>query len=497
MIKANNYMAQQLKSKANLLIVCLLLGHSIAFAQAMSAREGMWNLPDSAKVFTIENFYELVLKNHPVAKQTALLTDVAKQEIRMARGQFDPKLEASYLTKNYNDKEYYSTLKTGLKLPTRLPFDPSIGFENNRGEYLNPERYIGNEFDYRQYYAGISLPLGRGLITDERRTVMEQAELFQDLTEAEQVKLINKLLLEANKEYWQWYYAYYQFRLMNRSADIALEIFNRVKVNYQYGEAAPIDTIQAKITWQQRNIEQQEALLDYQNSGLSLSNYLWDSLYNPLNLDLNWVPVLDESTWNISASELEELMAQAKANHPELLKLDIKLNQLELERRLAAEYLKPQLDLNYYFINQPFDPAWNSSLQFAENYKLGLDFSFPIFLRKERAKLAQTKLKVANVQYEQSLTEREIINELSSIYNQLVNLKSVISQQQAMMENYEQLLEAELLNLNLGESDLFKINLQQEKLIQSQTKWLKLSAEFEKQKAYLQWAAGVRNLGMM
>ena len=62
------------------------------------------------------------------------------------------------------------------------------------------------------------------------------------------------------------------------------------------------------------------------------------------------------------------------------------------------------------------------------------------------------------------------------------------------MINYERLLDAELLNLEQGESDLFKINVQQEKLIQSQSKWLKLMAEFEKQKAFLYWSAGARNL---
>jgi hypothetical protein len=60
--------------------------------------------------------------------------------------------------------------------------------------------------------------------------------------------------------------------------------------------------------------------------------------------------------------------------------------------------------------------------------------------------------------------------------------------------NYDRLLRAEILNLEQGESDLFKINIQQEKLIQSQSKWLKLVAEFEKQKAFLYWAAGTRNL---
>lgn len=467
---------------------------NMSVAQITSSIDTLFVLPDSIKPFTIENFYEIILQNHPVARQTNLLTEVAKQEIRLARGNFDPKLEAEFLSKSYDDKEYYSILNGSLKFPTVLPFDPSIGMERNSGDYLNPERYIGSEFNYQQFYAGISLPLGRGLITDERRAALRQAELFGNMTEAEQVKLINKLLLEAAKEYWQWYYAYYNYRLLNRGVAIAAEILRRVKVNYEFGESAQIDTTQATITWQQRLIEQQEALLDFQNSGIRLSTFIWDSLNNPLALDMQWAPVLQPEPWIMTPGGLAELALQARSNHPELRKLNVKMQQLEVERKLAKEYLKPQLNLSYYFLNQPFDPEWNTSFMVGENYKFGADFSFPIFLRKERAKLAQTKLKLSNIQFEQSLAEREIINQLNSTYNQLITLQSVMNQQRNMSVNYERLLEAEMLNLEQGESDLFKINVQQEKFIQSQTKWLKLTAEFEKQKAYLYWAAGTRNL---
>ncbi len=473
----------------SLIVPCMVVG------QGRTMVDSLFVLPDLVKPFTIENFYKLILQNHPVAKQTELLSDVARQEIRMARGNFDPKLEVEFLSKNYKDQEYYSILNGSLKFPSVLPFDPVIGAEKNSGDYLNPERYIDNEFNYQQFYAGISLPLGRGLITDERRTALRQAELFKEMTEAEQVKLINKLLLDAAKDYWQWYYAYYDYRLLNKSAAIAKEILRRVKVNYQYGEASQIDTVQARITWQQRIIEQQEAFLDYQNTGIRLSTFLWDSLSNPLALDMQWAPVRQLELWLMTASGLEELSNQAKANHPELQKLNVKLQQMEVERKLAAEFLKPQLNLNYYLLNQPFDPEWNTSFQLDENYKLGVDFSFPIFLRKERSKLAQTKLKLTSTRFELTLKEREIINELNSTYNELINLQSIIDIQHDMIANYERLLNAELMNLEQGESDLFKINVQQEKLIQSQTKWLKLLAEFEKQKAYLYWAAGTRQLG--
>ncbi len=465
-----------------------------ATAQVSTPVDTLFSLPDSVRPFTIENFYQLVVLNHPVAKQAQLLSENARQEIRLARGGFDPKLEAQFLTKNYNDKEYYTIANGSLKIPTILPFDPSVGVERNKGAYLNPERYISDEFNYQQFYAGVSIPLGRGLITDDRRTALRQAELFQDVTEAEQVKLINKLLLEAAKEYWQWYYAYYNYRLLNRSVRLAQEIFRRVKMNHEFGEASPMDTVQAKITWQQRMIEQREAFLDYQNSGVRLSNFLWDDQGNPVAVDLQWAPVLQVEQWLMTSSGLQQLSEQARQNHPELRKLTLKVQQLELDRKLAAEYLKPQLNLNYYFLNQPLDPEWNTSLRLGQDYKMGVDFSFPLFLRKERAKLALTKVKITNTKYDLSISEREIINQINTTYNQLTNLQSIMSQQREMVENYERLLMAEMLNLEQGESDLFKINLQQEKFIQSQSKWLKMLAEFEKQKALLYWAAGTRNL---
>jgi outer membrane protein TolC len=469
----------------------LLVNFTLATAQVTDTP---FAVPDSARACTLENFYQLILKNHPSVKQAALLSEVARHEIRLARGIFDPKLEAEFTSKRLNGEEYYDIFSSSLKFPTILPFDPSIGIDRNKGSYLNPERYIGDQYNSQQFYAGISLPLGSGLLTDERRTALRQAELFKNMTEAEQVKIINKLLLDAAKDYWEWYYAYYNLRLLDRNVDIAEEIFRRVKNNYNFGEASGVDTIQARITWQQRVLEQQEAFIHFKNSGLQLSNMLWDSLNNPVELDITWVPVLSADEWSLTPEVLKALADQARVNHPELKKIEVKIYQLEAERKLAAEYLKPRLNLNYYAINQPINPHGELSIAFDDNYKIGMDFSFPLFLRKERAKLALTKIKISNTKFEQSMIERQIINNLTGIYNQLSNLQLIMTNQKQMVESYERLLQAELLNLQEGESDLFKINVQQEKLIQAQSKWLKLLAENEKQKAQLYWAAGTFRL---
>lgn len=463
-----------------------------AFAQpgrAQSSMDPIFTLTDTTQTLSLDEFYKIILANHPVVKQAELLNEMAQQEIRLARGSFDPKLVSSFNHKEFEDKTYYSKLDAYLSFPTWFPVNPKVGYLRNTGELLNNEDVISGG---RQLYAGVSVPVGKGLFTDERRAAVKQAELFSGITTADQIKIINKILLDAARDYWQWYYAYYQYRLSSQAVNIAEEIFSRIKINMEQGEAAIIDTVQAKITLQSRRVEQSEALLSFQNTGITISNYLWDEQGGPIQLSTAVAPVMTGSDQIFLRSEsVQDLVARARQNHPELVKLSVKLNQLEVDRKLAREFLKPQLDLNYALLSQPSAPQKIDPLN---DYKVGIDFSFPIFLRKERSKLALTKLKIENTQFQRSQSEREIINEINATFNELRNTAVIIGQQREVVDLYSRLLSAELLNLENGESDLFKINIQQEKLLQSQSKLLKLTSDLYKQKAMLYWAAGVENL---
>lgn len=478
-------------------IVIIIIGWCTQSSQAQQALNDVLQLPDSVTTFTLDNLYASMWQYHPLIKQADLLSDMAQQDIRFARGAFDPKVEVQGNLKEYDQKEYYNKWYGSFIVPTWFPVDPKIGIERNTGTYLSIENQLPDEDYNRQLFAGLTLPIGRGLFTDERRATLKQAQLGVTLAEAEKIKLINKVLLEAAKDYWQWYYAYFNYRLNIRNAEIAEEIFRRVRLNSQLGEASGLDTLQADITRQQRQVERQESYLDLINSSVKLSNHLWDSLGNPLQISARLAPLPVGEAEVFSNAALEQLLRLASQNHPELQKLSVKLDQLEIDRRLAVEFLKPRLNLNYNFLNQPLRPTGEfETFTFLNNYKFGLDFYMPILLRKERAKVAQTRLKIQNTTYERTQAEREIINQVQATFNQLVNTNTLLRQQNAMASNYQRLLQGELLNLENGESDLFKINVQQEKLIQSQSKLLKLRAEFEKQKASLYWAAGLRNLSL-
>ena len=455
------------------------------------------DLPDSVKAFTLADLYNLVLGSHPVVKQANLLDEQARQEIRLARGGFDPKIASDFNYKNLKGTEYFNIWNSSLKIPTWFPLDPKIAVDRHRGDFLNRERTIPESTDFWQVSAGFSLPVGKGLLIDERRATVRQAGQLSTMLQAEKVKAINKILLQATKDYWEWYYSYYQYRFIQNSLSIADTVFKRTRLNYAYGEAAVIDTVQAMITLQNRQIELQQAFLAFQNSSLILSNHLWGEGNIPLEITDLLAPPFEQTQLGVTNEALTQLKVEAMQMHPELIKLRAKRAQLGIEQRLNKEYLKPQLDLEYNFIDAPFNAQGESNpLQFGENYKFGLNFSFPIFLRKERAKLAKTNLKIQEVDFETGYQRSVITNEIEAWYNELSTTGNIVRQQQLMVSNYNRLVQAELLNLQNGESDLFKINQQQDKLIQSQVKLLKLIAGYQKAYTSLLWAAGVENLSL-
>ena len=454
---------------------------------------------DSTLIFFEEEFYTLVLRNHPLLKQAQLLEEQGKAEVRGARGNFDPKIEASWNQKNFKDTEYYDILNAKLKVPTWLPIDPSLTVDRNEGTYLNDERFISEETDFWQLSTGISVPIGRGLFIDQRRAAVREAQYYREQLQAEQIAMSNKLLLSAAKDYWEWYFAWHEWQQLGQSIQISREITDRTVETWSLGEAALIDTVQASITWQTRRIEYNEASINLARASLQLSVHLWDDTGKPLEIRAGVRPPAFKELQEPEAEpSLDSLRQFAGEKHPDLLKIIAKGEQLEVMRRLAGENLKPTLNLNYYFIDTPFAPSGGkTNFAIDENYKLGVDFSIPLFFRKERAKLQKSKLKILDNDYALSHARLKVDNTLQATFKEWETTNRLLTMQLQALTSYEALLQAELLNLDLGESDLFKINYQQDKLIQARLKYLKLQSRLQKVRMQLRYDTGYPLLNLI
>lgn len=443
---------------------------------------------------SLDEVLTLVKAYHPIVKQASLQSGFAEAEIRAAKGSLDPKIVANYDKKQFKGKEYYDVFSSALKVPLWFPIDPKVEVFRNEGEFLNEERYISESTNHWQVATGLSIPIGKGLFIDERRSVIKQANLYTDLAEAEQVKQTNKILLTIVKNYWEWYFSYQKFVLMQQSQEIAGELFRRIRLDFTFGEASAVDTVQALITLQNRNTDFEKSKLSLTKTNLALSVHLWGSNDVPIELANNTVPKYEDSFGVVpSVGAIDDLLVWASTNHPEIQKLTAKKSQLEIEERWNKESLKPELNLSYSILDAPIkydgfsSPDWN-------NYKLGVDFSIPLFLRKERGKLQKTKLYIESTNFSLSQMQQEIAAEIRSSYAELITSQILATQYKDMARNYQRLLDAEIFNIENGESDLFKLNIQQDKYLEAQRKYFDADLKYQKLKATLPYVIGLTNL---
>jgi len=455
------------------------------------------------KVFLFKDFYEIVITNHPIAKQALLLSDLAKSEVLIARGHFDAKFEFELTQKylqgqdQFNEKgrgtNYYTYIDNGLKVPLWFGPDIQFGFEDNSGRLVNPSNFTPSG---GLAYVGLKIPLIQGMIIDERRATMKQARLMQNIAENERIKQINKVLYSAAKEYLDWIFAFQKFNYIKESYQFSQIRFDATKQRASNGDLATIDTLEALSLLQERLIDLQNAENDLQNAQVLVSTFLWTPQNEPLELSPELIPQSDTVFLNISQGKVKEILAIQTNQHPELLKLDNKLRQYEIEVKLARDKLLPNFDLDYKYLTSNVSNYTGdfSGNYFANNYKIGLTLLQPIFLRKERGKIEMTKIKLSQTQFERNLASREIANNISQVANDLETYHLQIDLQNKMVGYSKSLRDAEIEKFSAGESSLFLTNARESKLIDSQIKLADLKRKLEKTKFELLYEAGVSGL---
>jgi outer membrane protein TolC len=440
------------------------------------------------EIFSFLDFQEIILKNHPVIKQANLYLDDAKAEIMQARGQFDPKLATTFDRKALDGKDYYNRFESTLKVPIYSGIDIKGGYEQNRGSRLFPEESAGLIF------SGVSLPLGQGLLIDARRNTLLQARLLNNIAQTERQKIINKFIFSAAKDYWEWYLSYQKLKLNQEAYQMAEDRFKLISERTKIGEIAAIDSVEAAITVQDRQVILEQSKLEFQNGALAISNYLWNKSEQALELDANFFPE-SINPMAIERQKVDDILRNLEQNHPEIAKIILKQKQLQIEEKFRIEMLKPKFDVNFNLLRVPAGYQKEGSVAsgfLLNNHKFGINFEMPILLRKERGKLQSVRIKQLQTTFEKNIVGRELKIAVESAYNEVVNLAKQIELQIIANANQEKLLVAERQKFLIGESTLFLINARETKLIDMKTKLESLKSKYQKAIATLQYSGAVQ-----
>ena len=158
--------------------------------------------------------------------------------------------------------------------------------------------------------------------------------------------------------------------------------------------------------------------------------------------------------------------------------------QLDIDRRLSIEQLKPQINLNYNPLTEAVgtDAFENYS---ENNYKWGVTVSMPLFLRKGRGEFAGAKLRqeeltqgINNKREQLRFQAKAYLNQWTTTFNQIEIYRRTTA-------DYERLLEGERRLFENGESSLFMVNSRETSFINAE---LKLNELMQKNRLS-EWAA--------
>jgi outer membrane protein TolC len=409
---------------------------------------------------TLDEYLGYIKKYHPVAKQAQLQVSQSQAGIMAARGGFDPKLEVDYNTKQFKSKEYYSILNASFKIPTWYGVEVKAAFDQNQGLFINPEDNLPSN---GLATLGISIPLGQGLFINNRMAALKQAKIFNTLTKAQRDIEITNLIYQATAAYINWYKNYQENKLYNTYYDNAKIRFEAIKKLISNGDKPAIDSTEAGIVVKNRALNLEQSRIKLVKSSLELSNFLWLDNNIPFELQDNNIPEENLSQTIVETLKTNGITTIDIQKHPKIVALQNKVNILEIDKKVKGDLLKPRLDFNYNYLSIPTGiQSFNQN-----NYKYGLNFSYPLFTRKERGNYRMAKFKLETAQLDLDFENLNLKNKIDAQNQEINSLKEQVKIANQLVVDYSTMLKSEERLFFFGESSIFLINSRENSLLTS------------------------------
>ncbi|MFN8115189.1 MAG: TolC family protein [Bacteroidia bacterium] len=425
-------------------------------------------------VLSYETFLKNILEHHPVAQKANNIKQYGELQYKASKGNFDPNLSGTYDNKFFNNSNYYSVLSSGVKIPLFTAQNLKVGYEYGVGANVNPEQYTSS---YGMPYLGIEVGLLQGLFLDYRRAEVMKSKEYVGYYSAEKKIQLNELLFESSLKYFDWLFSVKQVSLNNYFLDLARQRLLGIESLASIGEKAAVDTVEAAIFYQSRLLELQTAIIESQKQNYNVASLNWQSLEMPAMSIYTPQDSLDKYFERVKNQFVLKLYQDSSVN-PIIEKYKSIQSVLKIENRIKQEMIKPKLNVNYNFLSynyNSFSPVYTQN-----NYKWGVDLSFPLLLRKSRNEYKMSKLNYQNNTLELANKNNEIEFKLSALKQNISVLAEQLQNAERSVRYNKLLVDAEKLKFSNGESSLFILNSRENKWLESELKFSEYKLKFIK-----------------
>ncbi len=381
-----------------------------------------------------------------------------------ANGSFDPRIDGSVFSRVDG---LYDSSYGGARVSRELPFMNAEVFSEyslSGGDFPTYQnQYLSS--DSGKVRLGIALSLLRDRAIDNDRFALQNAEIESSIAELtlknEQLSIFQQAFIAYNR----WLLSARLLASYEELLEVALLRGEALERQVEAGDVAEILLVENRQAILQREGLVIDANRQLQLAAEGLSLYLRNTDGQPV------YPLYDSSLpIPVQAEEfldmpIQVLLENALSSRPDIAAIRSLQVQVQLERTLAENLAKPQLDISFYSSRDLGD---SQLMRVGTDNVIELSYSIPLATRTAQGRRDAANAKLDGLEHELYLlvneTERDIRSAILNL-RATSELKDIALQE---LEVAQALVNAEARRFEAGNSDFLSLNVRERMLGEAQ-----------------------------
>lgn len=332
-----------------------------------------------------------------------------------------------------------------------------------------------------EYYGGISIPLLRGRVQNEKNISELQAKLSQPMAQQIYLAARMEVLIKAAGIYWEWLGAKSRLLVARNLVSLAEERVAQVRQRVQDGDAAMLEIAESEQEVERRRAGLVKAERDLQKASIQMSVYMWRQDLTPEPVPgLDSIPPLSPQPQPVTAEMAENARKIAIAQRPELKRIGVERKIVLNELSLARNQLLPAVDV---YALQGADTGKNG---IGPVVRGGVNMSIPLRQRTAKGQILAAETKLQKLNYDEAAERQRIVAEVDDVIsaiNTSVDKFSALEREVAKAKAVEN---GEKQRFSAGDSTLFLVNQREritaeaeQRLIDAHVEFLQATSAFD------------------
>lgn len=432
----------------------------------------------------LEEVLESVDRHYPPLLAALQDRVLASADVLVATGRFDLSLKSGY-EGDYLGKYSNDLYRAGIEQATQFQgMSYFAGYQLGRGSFASYDGKLQTDAG-GEYKAGVKLPLFRDRFIDARRADLQKAVIGRRVADLgiDQQRLV--ILQLAMRRYYDWLAAGQRYNVARSVLQVAEQRDGQLREAARLGQIPAVDVIDNQRAILTRRAQLIEAERGLQQAAIELSLFYRGASGEPVLVGAERLPPAFPAARDIDEQRLKDDIELAWKRRPEIQRFRQQRSQVEVDRKLAQNQLLPNVDLSLSFTSQLGERRVGRG---PNDLIAALVFDLPAQRRVAKGRDLAALARIEQFDQRERFARDQVEAEVRDAYSAL---KTAYHRARVLREEVEvarQLEVAERVRFELGEGNLFLVNLREQATYETELREVAALTEYFRALALYEFA---------